>query len=565
MKCIFTLLIIGIVLFIGCNTATNLKLFSIESLPTEQFSINIDKDTTLQTKNGALLKIPKGALSVDGGIANLEIKEAYSIQQMIQAGLVTNSNGELLSSGGMIYINAAGGQKITFNQPIKVAIPADYLAKDMQLFKGQKDENGNINWTDPVALPENKQLTAIDRGKISFEQKCGACHVIGKTFTGPDLAHFMKRFPLTVGGNFRYYGHPFSVYYTNNHLLIPTKGDSSILSNLNDTELSIEHTYEDDPSYYLYECNMANWSPALGQVFINDSTNYMLDIYKYIQNESDRLNLPLPGKGDLKNCIDSCVVYNEKIGSLKKQKQLSEKERQELVKENGLMVDDTSRRPFVIPPFMSAPDFEKKVSPQNFEAEYYQFTIESFGWFNIDILLKDVDGVEESDLFVRIIGEYRQKVEVYLIIPSKKVYNEGGLTGRTKDEYAFFYKTGKIPLPQNAKAYILAMTETKTNIAFALKEFTTTQQQQFEISLQQSTMDEFNATIQKIGLDELNIKVGETKNANQIRKTDLKLEEIEKEIKNAEGLRPKGCDCDCGSEIEKKIDTTGKKLSPVLE
>ena len=113
MKYIFTLLIIGIVLFIGCNTATNSKLFSPGSLPSEQFSIKQIQTPRLQTKNGALLKIPKGSLSVDGGIANLEIKEAYSIQQMIQAGLVTNSNGEPLSSGGMTYINAAGGQKIT--------------------------------------------------------------------------------------------------------------------------------------------------------------------------------------------------------------------------------------------------------------------------------------------------------------------------------------------------------------------------------------------------------------------------------------------------------------------
>src|SRR5258705_9360560 len=109
MKYIFTLLIIGIVLFIGCNTATKSNLFSPESLLSEQFSINIDKDTTLQTKNGSFLKIPKGALSADGGIANLEIKEAYSIQHMILVGLVTNSNGEPLSNGRMIYINAVRG------------------------------------------------------------------------------------------------------------------------------------------------------------------------------------------------------------------------------------------------------------------------------------------------------------------------------------------------------------------------------------------------------------------------------------------------------------------------
>ena len=565
MKYIFSLLIIGIILFIGCNTSTKSNFFSPESLLSEQFSINTDEDTTIQTKNGALLKIPKGALSVDGGIAKLEIKEAYSIQQMVEAGLVTSSNGEPLSSGGMIYINAVGGQKITFNQPVKVAIPADYLAKDMQLFKGQMDENGNINWTDPVALPENKQLTAIDKGKMLFESKCGSCHILGKTFTGPDLAHFMKRFPLTIESNYKYYEHPFSGYYNNNHLIIPAKGDSAYLLG---EDLTNKNDQDHNQAFYLYECNMANWSPAVGQIFINDSTNYMLNIYKYIQNESGRLNLPMPGQAYLKDCIDSCVVYNERIGSLKKQKQLSEKERQKLVKDNGSMVVEIPRRPNINPPFALPADFDKKVSPQNFEAEYYQFTIESFGWFNIDILLKDVDGVEESELFVRIVGEYKQKTEVFLIIPSQKVYGEGGLTGKTENEYAFFYKTGKIPLPQNANAYILAMTETKTNIAFSLKEFITSRQQQFEISLQQSTMDEFKATIEKLSLDELNIKVNESKNANEIRRTDLKLEEIEKEIKNAEGLKPKGCDCDCINWPEKvalRVDTTGKKITVVPE
>ena len=554
MKYIFTLLFFSIVLFIGCNTETKSKLFSAESLPSEQFSINTDKDTTLQTKNGALLKIPKGALSVDGAIANLEIKEAYSIQQMIQAGLVTNSNGEPLSSGGMIYINAAGGQKITFNQPIKVAVPADYLAKDMQLFTGQKDENGNINWTDPVALPENKQLSAIDNGKVLFQQKCGACHMVDRPFTGPALAHFMKRFPLTDESNYRYYGHPF----IDNHLLIPSKSDSAYPLGF---DLNNRYDQDHNPGFYLYECNMINWSHATGQVFFNDSTNYMLDIYKYIQNESDRLNLPLPGKDDLKYCIDSCIVYNEKIGSLESQKKLSKKERQELVKDNGPMVVDTSRRPNINPPLTPAPDFDEKVSPQNLNAEYYQFTIESFGWFNIDILLKNINGVEESELFVRIIGEYRQKIEVYLIIPSMKVYGEGGLTKRTEDEYTFDKKNGLIPLPQNAEAYILAMTETKTSIAFSLKEFTTSRQQQFEISLRQSTMGEFNATIQKIGLDELKVKVNETKNANEIRKTDLKLEEIEKEIKNAEGLKPKDCDCDCLKWPEKSKKDSSNKIA----
>ena len=51
------------------------------------------------------------------------------------------------------------------------------------------------------------------------------------------------------------------------------------------------------------------------------------------------------------------------------------------------------------------------------------------------------------------------------------------------------------------------------------------------------------------------------KNANEIRKTDLKLEEIEKEIKNAEGLKPKNCDCDCLRWPEKPKKDSSNKIA----
>ena len=75
-------------------------------------------------------------------------------------------------------------------------------------------------------------------------------------------------------------------------------------------------------------------------------------------------------------------------------------------------------------------------------AEYYQFSISSFGWINIDMLLNDVPGVEESELFARVTGKYQNRVKTYLIIPSTKTYGEGGPAERNKEEFAYFYKTG---------------------------------------------------------------------------------------------------------------------------
>src|SRR5688572_13696938 len=114
-----------IVSIISCrdeNAKTN--RFTTDSLPPQQFSINTDRDTTLQTSNGALLKIPKGAIvSENGSTVTLEIKEAYSMEQMIKGGLTTSANGEPLSSGGMIYINGVAGQQLKIKQAIKVALP----------------------------------------------------------------------------------------------------------------------------------------------------------------------------------------------------------------------------------------------------------------------------------------------------------------------------------------------------------------------------------------------------------------------------------------------------------
>jgi hypothetical protein len=507
---------------ISCNISNNSnKLLNTDNLPLQEYTIDITRDTTLVTKNGALLKIPKGSLVTDkGNTVALEIKEAYSLQQMIEAGLTTQSNGEPLSSGGMIYINAAAGQNVTITQPIKVAVPSGSLIKGMQLFKGEKDENGNINWKDPAKLPENQQLNSIDQGQTLFQSKCASCHGIGKDGTGPDLAHFMKRFPnIEEGGDYRYYEHGF---FQDKEFDLEKSGDRIYY---------YDHFHGYD-LYKHYKCNLVRrYGGAIGPTMIAKDTikGYeLLGIYRYIQNESDRRNLPLPAHAYLYDCADSCAMYKKAIAELQSKKETARSKKKELIEDNGSLVEEKKEPnpPAIINDPIGPPspvDYEEKVSPENYEAEYYQFTIESFGWFNIDILLKGINDVEESELFVRITGQYREKIKIYLIIPSEKVYAEGGPAERNRDEFAFYLKNGKIMLPQNVKAYIMAVTETEESIAFALKEFNTTLKQEFNISLNQSTKEAFSAAINGISMDQITIKVADAKNAGEIRKTNSDL------------------------------------------
>lgn len=533
---LFILLLLGVVYlgFYCTSPETKKSLLSQQNLPVTIININIDRDTLVQTPKGALLKIPAGSIKSNSGKnVKLELKEAYMITDIIRAGLFTQSNGNALSSGGMLYINAVSGQEVTITKKIQIAIPTDYANGKMQLYKGQEQANGNINWINPATLPENKQAESFDRGKILFEGKCATCHGIGKSLTAPDLAHFSKRFPAENEESRDY-------YY---HYMPYTTVDTSETVYEHQADQRMDHAYE------IYKCNLRRmYNNSFGTQFPDlDHDFSYLDIFRYIQNESDNKNLALPSQTPLKAGADSCEAYKAKAAELVRLRSQTAAERKKYISENGQMTEEINfSRGRAKVGNLSVTDFEDKVSPQNLSATYYQFSIESFGWYNIDILLKDINGVKESNLFVNIRGEWRQRVDLYLIIPEVKVFVKGGNTDSSPDQYAFLYKDGRINLPQNAKAYVLAVSEQNQKIAFALHEFNTTTQQQFDISLTETTKESFEAALNIFANTDMNISAAKTKNYSDIKADDEKIESIDKKLKALEAERPVTCDCDCG-------------------
>ncbi len=562
MKYIVITLLIAIVIFFSCNTSTTTvgatQLFNTDSLQAGRYTIDITKDTLLQTINGAWLKIAKETFSADNDKVELEIKEAYSISQIIKAGLTTQANGQLLSSGGMIYVNAVAGQRVTIKKPIKIAIPTDYLQKDMQLYKGEKTADGNINWVDPGALGKNAQLSNIEKGGMLFQQKCVSCHRIGnETETGPNLANFTKRFPSLDGEDGGYATVP-SHYFKK--VYIPYSQDYEVTDSLQ-RNYDYDHRWSDP-----YICNLITLFNNKEVDLSDDFRKNLYDwknIYDYIENESNRKNLPYPRHAYLDDCIDSCNRYKQLKEQLETKRYEQQLKRDGLIEENGPLVDQKSDPTWgrsTNPP----PEFSDKVRPGEYQAVYYQFTIESFGWFNIDVLLEKA-GAEESQLVARVVGSYTEKIKIYLIIPALKVYGEGGPSGKNKNEYMFFKKDGTIPLPQNEKAFILAVTETEETIAYSLTSFTTQKSQQIELSLKTTTRQEFTRVIESIGVDKLSITVKESKNAARIKDADKTIKQLEEDLKNTENLKPKGCDCNCGNqEYPDKVTSMNTILIPEI-
>lgn len=328
-------LVTTLTFFISCNTFRNKKFLSKpDDIIPDEYVIDINRDTVLMTKHGALLNIPKGSLATgDENTVTLEIKEAYSLEQMIKSGLTTQSIGEMLSSGGMIYINAKGGQNVTIKQAIKVAVPADYLNPAMQLYKGEKEDDGTINWTTPLPLPENKKLTIIESGNQLFQRSCANCHLIGKDATGPDLAHFLKRFSgdkLLVRGHTVH--HP--SWFRYNDQTVDTSNQEPLNQGMHiNSELW--------DNQFLYFCNLKGMYGSLGPLFPDLDEEALNAIYSYIQNETDSRSLPLPSIAYLDGCIDSCTQYLTKSGKLLEKKNALESKRNNLIEDNGPLVKET--------------------------------------------------------------------------------------------------------------------------------------------------------------------------------------------------------------------------------
>ena len=169
------LLILG---FSSCNDEKNsiaenkAKIFSEvynqENIESEYFNIDIKTDTTLVTKNGSIYRIYANSFETETGDSinqiQIEIKEVFNPIDFVIGNLTTTSNNRLLSSGGMLYINASINDKITklkSGKEIGIMIPTSELDDEMLIFEGVKDSL-SINWTNQNSIL-NKELKELEQ------------------------------------------------------------------------------------------------------------------------------------------------------------------------------------------------------------------------------------------------------------------------------------------------------------------------------------------------------------------------------------------------------------------
>lgn len=125
-------------------------------------------------EEGTELLIPADAfVHADGtpvtGEVDIQLTEVANKSELILSNLPTQSNGRMLVSGGVIHLEAvADGKqlKLAPGKSVLVNFPGGYIP-DMQLFKGQYDAGGSMNWIPMAEAPGTKShpMAKTDLGK----------------------------------------------------------------------------------------------------------------------------------------------------------------------------------------------------------------------------------------------------------------------------------------------------------------------------------------------------------------------------------------------------------------
>ncbi len=523
----YLLIFFSLILFsCGNKQGTISKFLNSGALPNQVFSVDINRDTTLLTTNGCIIKLPKGTLQSESGNVKLEIKEALSNTDIVLAGLTTMSGKQPLSSGGMIYINAAQGYKVEIKKQLEILVPTKNYNPAMQVFKGKEKDAGKIDWIEPIDLPKDETLIKINKGEQLFKANCTSCHKIDKDFTGPALAGVTDRRPKQWLYDF-----------TRNPQKKTRPADTIATDSLSDSP-----QLEPGPDFYS-ACLYHKWNNTQMTAFANLTDADLDALYAYIKTEGDKLK-PFGTDTTIKDCCDSCDAYGKAMFAVYKEhykeliypatieEQLFTLDREIPIPATPQPVETSSQ-----PSPNSVPKPFTKVTPTSVSATYYTINIKTFGWYNIDILMKDYSKCEPSELFVRLQGTYETDVNVVLVIPSVKAFVEGG---KLKDgkKYGFDENDGSIPLPQNAQCYVMAFAEYKDKIVFGKTVFTAQKKQTISISMAETTNELMKAQINGLNLDDVKLEV-----SKKIIPTIANDSIFDTKMKEVMKLRPTNCAC----------------------
>ncbi len=534
--------------------SAGMKIGSIDSLQTQEFIVQINKDAVLKTAAGAVVKIPAGTLQAADTNVVLVVKEAYTMEDMIRAGLTTKTGNELLSSGGMFYIQAKDSAHVKITKPLAIDIPTAEVDADMKLFTGQKTASGRIDWQNPTEL-KKETSKAISEGEQLFKANCKSCHTLGKESVGPDLAYIGQRrdFDWIVR------------YVQNSSKMIDAAcGERKEARNINgrygayaifsaDTMAAkAENRYAVDYSNDAYAICLYNaYNKSVMPSFPTLSKKEISAMCDYFNDESKRLKLPYP-KDEAYINFQKCKTYKTLMADLTAKKNALKNKRSGMDQiEYKVFSGKINRSAQILQLPGNAANLNRDarkalISTSYGRTEYYQVEIKSFGWFNIDRLTKNMPGLVASKLVVNVPAAFMHTFQIYLVLPEMKVHAGGGLLKGSNEEYGFYEDDGNIMLPQGKTAHVYLAGEKDGKLIYAAATFVTDKVNKLSLNPAVILNETFNIKIKElINTEGISIKASDSKNAAALREMDAAIIMLDQKIEETEKMKPANCDCNC--------------------
>ena len=253
------ILILASILILSCGKdQKNMdSIFSTNIIKSQFFKINVNFDTTLITDGQVIVEIEKNTFKSNGSseLVELEIKEILTKRDIVTSGLNTLSNeGNILESGGMIFLDVQPEQDKEFEKEIRLKIPTSAINLDMGQFMLSDFEEKGKRWKKEKDIIASSITNRIRSGREDYINNCTSCHSknLRADLTGPAL------------GNIHLFRtKEWFVEFTKNSQLMIVNEDSLAL------------------------CLWNSWKPSLMNSFEGILTDEEIsDIYMFLANES---------------------------------------------------------------------------------------------------------------------------------------------------------------------------------------------------------------------------------------------------------------------------------------
>ncbi len=253
-----------LMLFAGCTKKypNPSKMPSPVDYNGKSITINANEYRILRGDKGGIFVVKKNAfLDKNGhvvkGKVDVRIKEAFNVQEFMEAGLQTMSDTDLLVSGGMFYFSASkDGEPLQLNPQsgVYASVPASKKVKGMNYYTGTQDSTGDVNWKLVKNKREEEPLLNFKDEELFMEyNECSRLlQIVNKYYTYRDGEYHDK------GG--RYNGfNSFTPYYINKiRDLVEYYETGDLRAKLRRIKRQYEKKY--GMSFYEYKLSRMGWS-----------------------------------------------------------------------------------------------------------------------------------------------------------------------------------------------------------------------------------------------------------------------------------------------------------------